>query len=62
MICLFYIGFIIVEFVCEMLGVLLVDVWVCGSYMGFSCLGFVFGGVLGYVGGGWLFDVGKVVG
>lgn len=37
------------------------DVRVCGSYMGFSCLGLVIGGVIGYIGGGWLFDLGKLV-
>lgn len=59
-ICVFYIGLVIVELVCEMFSVLFVDVRVWGSYMGFSCLGLVIGGVIGYIGGGWLFDMGKV--
>lgn len=30
-----------------------------GSYMGFSRLGLAIGGAIGYIGGGWLFDLGK---
>ncbi len=32
-----------------------------GSYMGFSRLGLAIGGAIGYIGGGWLFDMGKAL-
>ncbi|MDI4729990.1 hypothetical protein MJH81_22095, partial [Salmonella enterica subsp. enterica serovar Cerro] len=32
-----------------------------GSYMGFSRLGLAIGGAVGYIGGGWLFDMGKAL-
>ncbi|SCC26168.1 MFS transporter, DHA1 family, multidrug resistance protein [Kosakonia oryzendophytica] len=60
LICTFYIGSIIAEPARETLGAQLADARARGSYMGFSRLGLAFGGALGYAGGGWLFDAGKV--
>ncbi len=60
LICLFYIGSIIAEPARETLSAELADPRSRGSYMGFSRLGLAIGGALGYVGGGWLFDAGKV--
>ena len=60
LICLFYLGAIIAEPARETLGADLADARARGSYMGFSRLGLAFGGALGYAGGGWLFDAGKV--
>ncbi|WP_242389262.1 multidrug efflux MFS transporter MdtH [Kosakonia cowanii] len=59
LICTFYIGSIIAEPARETLSAQLADARARGSYMGFSRLGLAFGGALGYVGGGWLFDAGK---
>lgn len=61
LICIFYIGSIIAEPARETLGASLADARARGSYMGFSRLGLAFGGALGYAGGGWLFDAGKVL-
>ncbi len=60
LICLFYIGSIIAEPARETLSAELADPRSRGSYMGFSRLGLAIGGALGYAGGGWLFDAGKV--
>lgn len=60
LICFFYIGSIIAEPARETLGASLANSRARGSYMGFSRLGLAFGGALGYTGGGWLFDMGKV--
>ncbi|XTZ36929.1 multidrug efflux MFS transporter MdtH [Salmonella enterica] len=60
LICTFYIGSIIAEPARETLGAELADARARGSYMGFSRLGLAFGGALGYAGGGWLFDAGKM--
>ncbi len=59
LICLFYIGSIIAEPVRETLSASLADARARGSYMGFSRLGLAIGGAIGYIGGGWLFDLGK---
>ncbi|WJV55622.1 multidrug efflux MFS transporter MdtH [Pectobacteriaceae bacterium CE90] len=59
---LFYIGSIIAEPARETLGASLADARARGSYMGFSRMGLALGGMLGYSGGGWLFDVGKSLG
>lgn len=59
LICLFYIGSIIAEPARETLSASLADARARGSYMGFSRLGLAIGGAIGYIGGGWLFDLGK---
>ncbi|EHN8717323.1 MFS transporter [Enterobacter hormaechei] len=61
LICTFYIGSIIAEPARETLSASLADARARGSYMGFSRLGLALGGALGYTGGGWLFDAGKVL-
>ena len=61
LICTFYIGSIIAEPARETLSASLADARARGSYMGFSRLGLVLGGALGYTGGGWLFDAGKAL-
>ncbi|HGH4601389.1 multidrug efflux MFS transporter MdtH [Enterobacter hormaechei] len=61
LICTFYIGSIIAEPARETLSASLADARARGSYMGFSRLGLALGGVLGYTGGGWLFDAGKAL-
>ncbi|EDQ2702104.1 multidrug transporter MdtH, partial [Salmonella enterica subsp. enterica] len=43
----------------ETLSASLADARARGSYMGFSRLGLAIGGAIGYIGGGWLFDMGK---
>lgn len=60
LICTFYIGSIIAEPARETLSASLADSRARGSYMGFSRLGLALGGLLGYAGGGWLFDIGKI--
>ncbi|PHM38670.1 multidrug transport protein [Xenorhabdus mauleonii] len=59
LISLFYLGMVTAEPAREMLSASLTDPRARGSYMGFSRLGLAFGGVLGYTGGGWLYDTGK---
>ncbi|XQK42125.1 multidrug efflux MFS transporter MdtH [Escherichia coli] len=59
LICLFYIGSIIAEPARETLSASLADARARGSYMGCSRLGLAIGGAIGYIGGGWLFDLGK---
>ena len=58
LICLFYIGSIIAEPARETLSASLADARARGSYMEFSRLGLAIGGAIGYIGGGWLFDLG----
>lgn len=59
LICLFFFGTIIAEPARETLSASLADARARGSYMGFSRLGLAIGGAVGYVGGGWLYDLGK---
>ncbi|UIN02122.1 multidrug efflux MFS transporter MdtH [Yersinia ruckeri] len=59
LICFFYMGSIIAEPARETLSASLADARARGSYMGFSRLGLALGGVLGYTGGGWMYDTGK---
>ncbi|CDL81370.1 multidrug efflux MFS transporter MdtH [Xenorhabdus szentirmaii] len=59
LISLFYLGMVTAEPAREMLSASLTDPRARGSYMGFSRLGLAFGGVLGYTGGGWLYDTGR---
>ncbi|AKC60610.1 multidrug efflux MFS transporter MdtH [Blochmannia endosymbiont of Camponotus (Colobopsis) obliquus] len=59
LISLFYIGSIIAEPARETLGASLVDHKARSSYMGFSRLGLALGGVIGYSGSGWLYDIGN---
>lgn len=62
LICCFYLGSIIAEPARETLSASLADPRARGSYMGFSRLGLAFGGVLGYTGGGWMYDTGRALG
>ncbi|PHM30355.1 multidrug efflux MFS transporter MdtH [Xenorhabdus innexi] len=55
---LFYLGIVTAEPARETLSAGLADPRARGSYMGFSRLGLALGGVLGYTGGGWLYDTG----
>jgi len=57
----FYIGSIIAEPARETLGASLADARARGSYMGFSRLGLALGGVIGYTGGGWMYDTGRAL-
>lgn len=61
LICAFYIGSVIAEPARETLSASLADARARGSYMGFSRLGLAIGGAIGYIGGGWLFDMGKAL-
>jgi DHA1 family multidrug resistance protein-like MFS transporter len=61
LICTFYIGSIIAEPARETLSASLANARARGSYMGFSRLGLAIGGAIGYIGGGWLFDMGKTL-
>ncbi|EIQ74150.1 putative membrane protein [Shigella flexneri 1235-66] len=61
LICTFYIGSIIAEPARETLSASLANARARGSYMGFSRLGLAIGGAIGYIGGGWLFDMGKAL-
>lgn len=56
---LFHLGTVIAEPARETLSASLTDARARGSYMGFSRLGLALGGACGYVGGGWLYDLGK---
>ena len=57
----FYIGSIIAEPARETLSASLADSRARGSYMGFSRLGLALGGVIGYTGGGWMYDTGRAL-
>ncbi len=57
----FYIGAIIAEPARETLSASLADARARGSYMGFSRLGLAIGGVIGYTGGGWMYDTGRAL-
>ncbi|RBP62678.1 DHA1 family multidrug resistance protein-like MFS transporter [Brenneria salicis ATCC 15712 = DSM 30166] len=61
LISLFYLGAIIAEPARETLSASLADARARGSYMGFSRLGLALGGMIGYSGGGWLFDTGHAL-
>ncbi|MCV9880334.1 multidrug efflux MFS transporter MdtH [Brenneria izbisi] len=61
LISLFYLGAIIAEPARETLSASLADARARGSYMGFSRLGLALGGMIGYSGGGWLFDAGHAL-
>lgn len=59
LISIFYFGSIIAEPARETLGASLVNHKARSSYMGFSRLGLAIGGVIGYSGSGWLYDIGN---
>ena len=59
LIALFYLGSIIAEPARETLSASLASSRARGSYMGFSRLGLAIGGLIGYSGGGWMFDMGQ---
>ncbi|ADU68772.1 multidrug efflux MFS transporter MdtH [Pantoea sp. At-9b] len=59
LIAVFYLGSIIAEPARETLSASLASPRARGSYMGFSRLGLAIGGLIGYSGGGWMFDVGQ---
>ncbi|QOI11003.1 multidrug efflux MFS transporter MdtH [Blochmannia endosymbiont of Colobopsis nipponica] len=59
LISLFYIGSIIAEPARETLGASFVNHKARSSYMGFSRLGLALGGIIGYGGSGWLYDIGN---
>ncbi|MEL5250532.1 multidrug efflux MFS transporter MdtH [Serratia ureilytica] len=61
LICCFYLGSIIAEPARETLSASLADPRARGSYMGFSRLGLALGGALGYTGGGWMYDTGRMM-
>lgn len=61
LICCFYLGSIIAEPARETLSASLADPRARGSYMGFSLLGLALGGALGYTGGGWMYDTGRMM-
>ncbi|WP_426577197.1 multidrug efflux MFS transporter MdtH [Xenorhabdus stockiae] len=61
LIALFYLGTVTAEPARETLSAGLADPRARGSYMGFSRLGLALGGVLGYTGGGWLYDTGHAL-
>ncbi|AYR41890.1 hypothetical protein SA228140_07126 [Salmonella enterica subsp. enterica serovar Typhi] len=61
LICAFYIGSVIAEPARETLSASPADARARGSYMGFSRLGLAIGGAISYIGGGWLFDMGKAL-
>lgn len=58
LISLFYLGTVTAEPARETLSASLADPQARGSYMGFSRLGHALGGAIGYIGGGWLYDIG----
>ncbi|WP_369412952.1 MFS transporter [Arsenophonus endosymbiont of Aphis craccivora] len=58
LISLFYLGTITAEPARETLSASLADPHARGSYMGFSRLGHALGGAIGFIGGGWLYDIG----
>lgn len=57
LISLFYLGTITAEPARETLSASLADLHARGSYMGFSRLGHALGGAIGFIGGGWLYDI-----
>lgn len=59
LIAIFYLGSIIAEPARETLSASLASSRARGSYMGFSRLGLAIGGLIGYSGGGWMFDMGQ---
>ncbi|MDE1185076.1 MAG: multidrug efflux MFS transporter MdtH [Pantoea sp.] len=59
LIAVFYLGSIIAEPARETLSASLASARARGSYMGFSRLGLALGGLIGYSGGGWMFDLGQ---
>lgn len=59
LIAVFYLGSIIAEPARETLSASLASPRARGSYMGFSRLGLALGGLIGYSGGGWMFDLGQ---
>lgn len=59
LIAVFYLGSIIAEPARETLSASLASARARGSYMGFSRLGLAIGGLIGYSGGGWMFDMGQ---
>ena len=59
LIAVFYLGSIIAEPARETLSASLASARARGSYMGFSRLGLAIGGLIGYSGGGWMFDLGQ---
>jgi DHA1 family multidrug resistance protein-like MFS transporter len=61
LICCFYLGSVIAEPARETLGASLADPRARGSYSGFSRLGLALGGIIGYTGGGWMYDIGQSV-
>lgn len=61
LICCFYLGSIIAEPARETLSASLADPRARGSYMGFSRLRLALGGALGYTGGGWMYDTGRMM-
>ncbi|MDR5615959.1 multidrug efflux MFS transporter MdtH [Arsenophonus sp.] len=58
LISLFYLGTITAEPARETLSASLADPHARGSYMSFSRLGHALGGAIGFIGGGWLYDIG----
>ncbi|CBJ81342.1 multidrug transport protein (MFS family) [Xenorhabdus bovienii str. Jollieti] len=61
LLCLFYLGLVTADPARETLSASLSDPRARGSYMGFSRLGLALGGAIGYTGGGWLYDTGRVL-
>mgnify|MGYP003589179274 FL=1 len=59
---LFYLGSSLAEPARETLLTSLANPTARGSYMGFSRIGLAFGGLAGYLGGGWLYDLGHQTG
>ena len=59
---LFYLGSSLAEPARETLLTSLANPAARGSYMGFSRIGLAFGGLAGYLGGGWLYDLGHQTG
>ena len=59
LIAVFYLGSIIAEPARETLSAALASARSRGSYMGFSRLGLALGGLIGYSGGSWMFDMGQ---
>lgn len=59
LIALFYLGSSVAEPARETLLASMAEPTARGSYMGFSRLGLAVGGMAGYLGGGWLYDLGQ---
>ena len=62
LIALFYLGSSLAEPARETLLASMADPNARGAYMGFSRLGLAIGGLVGYLGGGWLYDQGLATG